>query len=44
MSEALQINKPTPSIAGEKTIRFDSTSDVRETIYAMKAGASVLIT
>ena len=44
MSEALQINKPTPSIAGEKIIRFDSTSDVRETIYAMKAGASVLIT
>lgn len=43
MSEALQVNKPTPSVAGEKIIRFDSNSDVRETIYAMKAGASVLI-
>ena len=44
MSEAIQVNKPTPTLAGEKLIRFDSTSDVKETIYAMKDGSLVLIT
>jgi 16S rRNA G966 N2-methylase RsmD len=44
MTEALQVNKPTPIIAEEKLIQFDSTSDARETIYAMKDGSAVLIT
>jgi tRNA1(Val) A37 N6-methylase TrmN6 len=44
MNSELQINKPTPTIPGEELIKFDSTTDVKKTIYAMKDGASVLIT
>ena len=44
MNSEIQINKPTPVILGEKTIKFDRSTDVRETIYAMKDGATVLIT
>ena len=44
MNSEIQINKPTPTILGEQIIKFDSTTDVRATIYSMKDGASVLIT
>jgi hypothetical protein len=44
MNSEIQINKPTPTIPGEEIIKFDSTTDVRATIYSMKEGASVLIT
>lgn len=44
MNSEIQINKPTPTIPGEEIIKFDSTTDVRATIYSMKDGASVLIT
>jgi hypothetical protein len=44
MNSEIQINKPTPTIPGEQIIKFDSTTDVRATIYSMKDGASVLIT
>ena len=44
MNSEIQINKPTPVILGVKTIKFDRSTDVRETIYAMKDGATVLIT
>ena len=44
MNSEIQINKPTPTIPGEEVIKFDSTTDVRATIYSMKEGASVVIT
>ena len=44
MNSDIQINKPTPIIPGEKIIKFDRSTDVRETIYAMKGGATVVIT
>ncbi|WP_165733343.1 methyltransferase [Polaribacter sp. 20A6] len=44
MSSALKINKPTPIHPGDDLIKFDSNTDVRETLYAMREGQSVLIT
>ena len=44
MNSEMQIHKPTPIFPGEELIRFDSNTDVRETLYAMKAGKAVLIT
>jgi len=44
MSSMLKINKPTPICLGEDLIKFDSNTDVRETLYAMREGNSVLIT
>ncbi|WP_341221270.1 methyltransferase [Polaribacter atrinae] len=44
MSSELQIHKPTPIRLGEDLIKFDSNTDVRETLYAMREGKSVLIT
>ena len=44
MNSEIKINKPTPISPGEELIRFDSNTDVRETLYAMKEGKSVLIT
>jgi 16S rRNA G966 N2-methylase RsmD len=44
MNSEIQIHKPTPISPGEELIRFDSNTDVRETLYAMRDGKSVLIT
>ncbi|PQJ73221.1 methyltransferase [Polaribacter butkevichii] len=44
MSAKLKINKPTPIRPGEELLKFDSHTDVRETLYAMRDGKSVLIT
>ncbi|MGJ8746007.1 Rossmann-like fold-containing protein [Polaribacter sp.] len=44
MSSEIQINKPRPIRQGEDLIKFDSNTDVRETLYAMREGKSVLIT
>ena len=44
MDSKTQINKPSPSVPGEIIIKFESTTDVRATIYAMKEGSSVIIT
>ena len=44
MNSDIQINIPTPVLPGDELIKFESTTDVRETIYAMKDGKSVLIT
>jgi tRNA1(Val) A37 N6-methylase TrmN6 len=44
MNSDLKILKPTPIVPIEKLIHFDSTSDAKTTIYAMKKGRAVLIT
>jgi 16S rRNA G966 N2-methylase RsmD len=44
MNSEIQIHKPTPISPGEELIRFDSNTDIRETLYAMRDGKSVLIT
>ncbi len=44
MNSEIQIHKPTPISPGEELIRFDSNTDVIETLYAMRDGKSVLIT
>ena len=44
MNSKTQINKPSPAVPGEIIIKFESTTDVRATIYAMKEGSSVVIT
>tara|TARA_R110001606_G_scaffold78220_2_gene180919 strand:+ start:13354 stop:14421 length:1068 start_codon:yes stop_codon:yes gene_type:complete len=44
MNSEMQINKPTPIFPGKELIQFDSNTDIRETLYAMKVGKKVLIT
>ncbi|MBC8756448.1 methyltransferase [Kordia sp. YSTF-M3] len=44
MSTDIQVHKPTPIIAKEKLVLFDRSSDMKQTMKALEAGKSVLIT
>lgn len=44
MSTDIQVHKPAPIVAKESLLLFDRSSDMKQTIIALEAGKSVLIT